>query len=321
MDESIVHAVVSQYPFRVYEWRWLAADYCRLETDVGRKMLRLEEDATNTAWRGALLDELAAQRFRRTPRLLRTLYGDSLVTVRDLACTVTDDLAHRAVGREETELTAAMENLAQLHNALSSLADVPHLQPQGRHTVPSLIQRMEEAKRILQQAAAQEDNTPFARALHPQARTLLARAARAEATLREAGGLWREQRHDNRHLTLGGYHLGMVAWTDLEHLATIDFDHVVWGDPEWDLYAFGRALYEQGEARLLPQLVAVYEGARLQSDADRLERLIGFVGFPFAVARVAARYLQSKDRFAERFADELSRACQLDFPTTPVGNA
>ncbi|MCY0875072.1 MAG: hypothetical protein OWT28_02170 [Firmicutes bacterium] len=315
MDESIVHAVISQYPFRVYEWRWLASDYCRLETDAGRKMLRIERDATAVVWRGELLDALAAQRFRRTPRLLRTVYGDSVVTVRDVACTVTDDWAYRSVSHEAAELVVATENLGDLHAAMNRLARVSHLQPQGRQGTPSLIQRLQEAKQILQATAARSEETPFGQVFRAHARDVLLRAARAETTFREAGGLARDQQRDCRHLTLGGYHPGMVAWTDLGHLATIDFDHVIWGDPEWDLYAFGRWLYEQGEVQSLTDLVQRYEQRLGSADPDRLQRLVGFVGFPFAIARVAAEYVNSKDKADPAHVQALTRAFERDFST------
>jgi len=277
--------------------------------------LRLDRDVEVVTRRGELLDALALERVRRTPRYIRTVYADRYVRVHDEVCTVADDLAYRAVGDSEMERNAAAAHLAELHCALRRVSESPAWQSRTGIATSSLEERLVAARSLLQESMLTAEDTPFVRLYRPYMRSILERAARSLETLRAAGLSERAASAKTAQWTLGGFHLGMIAWTDLEKLATTDFDQVSWGDPEWDLFAFGRTLYEQGKAYALSDVTEIYlrqmDNATL---AGLPERMVGYIGFPIATAQVARAYLQSDKRTDDSHADALQHALAKDFP-------
>lgn len=317
MTESIIHAIMPHYAFRIYEWQWQDGGHCRLKTDSGPKRLCLEADYDAVRVRSELLRQLAAEGFRLTPRPILTVHGDTAVLHRGTVCTVCDDLVVTTLTESPTDLTAAARNLNEAHRALRSVAFQSHLVASDRRPLTTLSTRLRQARQTLQEATLIHDGSPFARAYEPMARYTLERAARAESALLLAGLGEREADEHVAQWTLGGYDLGMLGWTRSGNIATLDWDRVALGDPEWDLFSFCRSLYERGAAQALPLVLDGYAhvGEQARERERRAHRLVGFVGFPFAIARAARQFLDSSERQSERHVRTLQACYRRDFPS------
>lgn len=317
MTESIIHAIMPHYAFRIYEWQWQDGAHCRLKTDSGPKRLCLEADSEVVRARSELLSRLAAERFRLTPRPILTVHGDTAVWIQGKVCTVCDDLIVATLTESPPDLTAAAQNLNEAHQALRSVAIHPRLVASDRSRPTTLSSRLRQARRTLHEATLIHDGSAFVRAYESLARHALERAARAESTLLQAGLEEREGDGQLLQWTLGGYDLEMLGWTQSGKIATLDWSRVTLGDPEWDLFSFCRSLYERGAAHALPLVLDGYAhvGEQVQERERRARRVVGFVGFPFAIARAARQFLDSDERQSERHVRTLKACYRHDFPS------
>lgn|GEM_PF-6424434 len=289
--ERILHEVTPNYAFQVRGWQWHSAQFCVLDTSAGEKILRLDRDARMVAARGRLLDELAAARFRRTPRHIRTLYGHDHVMAQGYACTVSDNLRHTALARTRGDVTAAADNLGRLHAALAAGA-CQQLFPESRARVSELMSvalaSLEDGRSLCRGAPSAFANLLCANIDKVQHKAQLSHS------LMEAAGLADRERSDLSHyaLSLGRYGLASAAWTRCQRVATLDFGDIRRADPEWDLYTFCRELYIKGRSDLISEALSAY-GQQMGKALDRDRRALAYAAFPFAVSRLVGEYRQS----------------------------
>ncbi len=309
-QDSIVHDVTPNYSFRVYGWQWQSAHSCALDTSAGGKILRLDRDLGRVAARGELLDELAAARFRRTPRHIRTIYGDAHVLAQGCACTVSDDLKRTALSHTREDVAAAADNLARLHIALSEVA-CSQLFPASGARISEL---MGAALASLDngRALCRDAPTEFSALLCANIDKVRRRAQLARELMDAAGLDARERSGQSTHsLCFGTYGLDRLAWTRFHRVATLDFGDVRRADPEWDLYTFCRELFALGRHDLIAGALSAY-AARTFPAADRDRRAMAYAAFPFAVSRLIGAYRQSERKEHPGWRAALYEALTLD---------
>jgi hypothetical protein len=305
-EEDILHSVTPQYAFRVMEWSWISPTECRMITDRGRKLLQLHESYAVAQTRGQLLDALSRQRFRRVPRFIRTQFGDSVVSTRVCACTVTDDWARRQVSASLDDLKDAAYNLGSMHRAMEPLAGTLALQKKRR--LSELLRDDLDTLHRAEYSCNQESGTPFAQLFVLYRDVIFSRAERAWDTLRQSGIEAREREAEERgSLSFGQYVPTKLARTEQGRIATIDFSDVSLSDPETDVYSFGKYLHNSGNTKLLPQVLKIYND-RVGYESERTNRVIGYIGFPHEVAAAAHTYLASDWRSEPSLADMLEMA-------------
>ena len=304
--DNFLFDVVRHYPFRVLSWSPIREDRQRLITDSGRKLLRLVPDETRVMAWSDLLDALALQRFRLTPRLLQTKDGERFVRMRQHAYFVTDDIAWRSVLLTDDDVLKAAHELGRLHQALR---EVPDEIAQRFSERPSSLDKMTDDLSTLQSAYQniQGQKTPFSTLFAAVFDQVSARATRSLARARDAG-LGQE---GQQGLFLGGFDHEKIAATQHGAIAVVSFDDVGLGDPADDLDHYARYLFEQGSAGLLTTLFASYSRFAGLSPGQK-ERSLSYAGFPFATSAISRTYLKAKDRDNPAYATRLKEALRID---------
>ncbi len=309
-QDSILHGVMTNYAFRVYDWKWLNAQSCALNTSAGAKILRLDRDARLVAARGQLLDELAAARFRRTPRHIRTIYGDAHVLERGYVCTVSDDMKNAALSRTRDDVAAAADNLGCLHAALSEVT-CQHLFPEPGARVSEMIgsalASLDDGRVLCRNASS-----AFSDLLCANIDKVQHKAYLAQSLMDSAGLDARERSGQSKHsLSFGAYGLDRLAWTQWNRVATLDFGDLRRADSEWDLYTFCRELYVKGMNDWIPEALSVY-GERMGPSEDRNRRAMAYAAFPFAVSGLVGEYQRSRQKEHPGWSAALYEALTLD---------
>ncbi len=306
-DESIMHALIPQYGLHVYEWTWTSPVVCKVETDMGRKIVQLWEDASKVIMRGQIMDQLAHYRFRRIPRYIRSRYGDAFVQIGDRICTLSDDLADQRISYNEADVLAATRNLGRLHRAMESLRlpeqiELPKQQSASEHMQNALTALFEARNRF-----ESLPQTPFSELYLTTFDDVFDRASRAATGSKNAGALDREKAaQETRQVAYGGYDLSEVARTNLGTIATIGFNRLGFGDREFDLYTHLRHLHKQGLTTLMPQVLREYEDIAGVAE-QREERAAAFAAFPFEIADLAKEYFRAPDPLHDRWRKALTQ--------------
>lgn len=306
--ESILHAVIPHYPMRVHDWQWIRPDACLLHTNYGQKLMRVERDQVQVQVRGQVLDALAIRGIRRTPRHIRTIYGDSFMSVDGYICTVSDHLRFQEV-EVPKYLREVTENLAHVHSALSDIAVRPVSVPVLPHVSNMLENGINQLERV-EVICKNERTTPFSVLLLSNLSAVRERAHRNYA-LAKAAGIDDQVRTKADRMILVHYDASSVAFTDLGRMATLGFDEVSIGDPEMDVMSLCRSLYEHGLSEEIPHVLEHYRKARV-TDAEFEKRVISVVGYPFSVIDVANSYMHSERRFESVWRTRLFHALRMD---------
>lgn len=292
--KSVVHAVEKHYGYRVYDWKWVSGERCRLATDHGRKWLRIEEQSSALR-RSQILDQVALHRYRKTPRLIRTKYGDPLADVQGVLLSLCDDVEHSLLRMNlEDGRLLAME-LAKFHLALEGVS----VQSVDHSASLYSDMRMKRASLYdLNQRAIQGGNA-FLEHFSRVGQHLIERADRALLTVAK-GRMPERIAANSQQLRLGNDPFHAFGRDIYHQISLIEADSIQPGDPEEDVVLALRAIYAspvyelpQDEAAIATSFLAVYDEIVGGNRDERQSRIVGMALFPNEYAEIAQAYLRT----------------------------
>ncbi|KUO96723.1 hypothetical protein [Ferroacidibacillus organovorans] len=304
--KNVVHAVEKHYGLHVYDLKWISKERCRLATDHGRKWLRIEEQHSALR-RSLILDQVARHRYRKTPRFIRTKYGEPLAEVQGVFLSLCDDVECRLLRINMEDVQSLAMDLAKFHLALEGVSIQPTVQCESAYSDMSMKR---EALYELHQHAIRGGDT-FLETFSHIGPMLLKRADRALLTASE-GGMPKRFSVNAQQLRLGCdpfYGFGRDIY---QQVSLIEADSILPGDPEEDVASALRTIYgssvhemAQNVSAIAADFLAVYDEVVGGNREQRRARIVGLALFPHEYAEIAQDYLKARADHSPRSSGEV----------------
>jgi CotS family spore coat protein len=313
--DVILNSVLPRYGLRVHGLIPVPQDpqTVLVDSDRGVKRLRIDTDLKRVSRRHALWEHVAKQGFRRVPRHIRTLYGESSVVNGDCIYSLSDDWEGRPPELMPLDMRLVGRNLAALHKAVKGLQLPEEIALPKRHG--TWLKKFSDAGDEL--ASRQQAWAELAAPNELQERLLQHYEWIAEQIGRSVEGLVAGKYEEvaRRSQQEGEFAIGEYRLSDLRinhegRVATLYIDDAVSDLPLYDAAKFAHGLIERGHGEMAQEFLAAYAEEASLSQHD-LVILDSYLTFPHAAYRHIVQYARLKkgaDVFAERLHQSVTNA-------------
>lgn len=303
--DTILESVLPRYGMRVRGIMPLNPQIVLVDSDRGVKRLRIDTEEQAVKRRHALWEHLAKQGFRRVPRHIRSLYGESWITAGEQIFTLADDWEGRTPEVMPLDMRLVGRNLAHLHEACKGLQLDAELALPKRHG--TWLQRFSQAGDELAQRQAQWSEQRSHNAMQERFFAHYDWIAEQIGAAVEGLAAGRYQEAARRAEQEGEFAVGDYRLTDLRvnmegRVATMHIDDAVADLPLYDAAKFAHGLVERGEYDMARLFLDSYAESAGISERDVIV-IDAYLAFPHAAYRHIAQYARLKkspDVFAER---------------------
>ncbi|KEO82722.1 hypothetical protein [Tumebacillus flagellatus] len=307
--DVILETVLPRYGINVRGIMPLNPQTVLVDSDRGVKRLRIDTDERVVKRRHALWEHLAKNGFRRIPRHIRSLYGESWVEAADQLFTLSDDWEGRTPEVMPLDMRLVGRNLAHLHDACRGLQLPPELALPKRHG--TWLQRFTQAGEELAERSQQWSE-------HRQKNMLQERFLEhyewiSEQISRAVEGLTAAKYEEaarraeqEAEFAVGDYRLSDLRISMEGRVATLHIDDAIADLPLYDVAKFAHGLIEKGEYDMARLFVDSYAETGQLSEQD-IVVLDAYMAFPHAAYRHISQYARFK-KSADVFAERLEQA-------------
>ncbi|MBL0387086.1 hypothetical protein JJB07_10530 [Tumebacillus sp. ITR2] len=307
--DVILESVLPRYGMSVRGIMPLNPQTVLVDSDRGVKRLRIDTDENVVKRRHALWEHLAKNGFRRIPRHIRSLYGESWIGAGEQIFTLADDWEGRTPDVFPLDMRIVGRNLANLHQACRGLQLPEDVALPKRHG--TWLQRFTQAGHELEQRHGQWSE-------HRQRNTLQdsflehyswisEQIARAVEGL--TAGKYEEsarRAEQEAEFAVGDYRLSDLRISMEGRVATMHIDDAIADLPLYDVAKFAHGLIEKGEDDMARLFVDSYAETGQLSEQD-IVVLDAYMTFPHSAYRHISQYSRFK-KSADVFAERLEQA-------------